>query len=131
MPSYLPAILAILVLWPFLGDGVEDIYIAGLLPMSGEQNAGIGKGVLPAINLALQHVNDDGRVLPNHRLELVWNDTEVSYKHSEKQRKKKASYECLYDIAYFEVIMYFENYYFKLLFIILCKHLESLNLQLT
>ena len=45
-------------------------------PAGGE---GVGPDmVLPSIELALEHVNNSTQVLPNHTLDLVWNDTKVS-----------------------------------------------------
>ena len=56
-----------------------EIYIAGLFPISGTKDEGdIGRGVLPAVNLALEHVNTHRTILPHHELKLIHNDTKVS-----------------------------------------------------
>ncbi len=61
----------------------EPIHIAGLFPVTGEADeAGgggvIGRGVLPAVHLAVDHVNTHRDILPNHELRLIYNDTKVS-----------------------------------------------------
>ena len=58
----------------------QEIVIAGLFPMSPSVKEGeIGRGVRPAVDLALKMINDDDRLLPNHHLSLVANDTQVCY----------------------------------------------------
>ena len=58
----------------------QEIVIAGLFPMSPTVKEGeIGRGVRPAVDIALKMVNDDVRLLPNHHLSLVANDTQVCY----------------------------------------------------
>lgn len=64
------------------------IYIAGLIPMTppslpvgGDDHVTEGlveAVVLPSIQLAMKHVNDDPTVLPGHQLDLIWRDTKVS-----------------------------------------------------
>ena len=59
-------------------QNARQIYIAGLFPVTslkGDMNAA---GVLPSVQLALQHVNEDRHILPRHILELDYNDTKVS-----------------------------------------------------
>lgn len=36
-----------------------------------------GRGVMPSVKLALDHVNEHSTVLRNYRLHMWWNDTEV------------------------------------------------------
>uniref|UniRef100_T1JBF8 Uncharacterized protein n=1 Tax=Strigamia maritima TaxID=126957 RepID=T1JBF8_STRMM len=50
-----------------------EVYIAGFFPFGHQQ--GIGLGVLPAVKLALQHINDDPKILTNHHLGIYYNDT--------------------------------------------------------
>lgn len=38
----------------------------------------VGRGVMPSVKLALDHVNEHDSVLRNYRLHMWWNDTEVS-----------------------------------------------------
>ena len=58
----------------------RDIYIAGLFPTSDEIPEGaIGRGVRPAVELALQHINNDSRILKDYTLKMTWNDTKVRH----------------------------------------------------
>ncbi len=56
---------------------LTDLYFLGLWPMDGPWAGGLG--LLPAAFLALQHVNADPSVLPGYRLNMIWNDTQVSF----------------------------------------------------
>ena len=54
------------------------VYAAGFFPVSTKIPEGaIGRGVIPAVELALQHINDSPKVLRGIHLDLRWNDTEV------------------------------------------------------
>lgn len=76
----------------------HDVYIAGFFPFGKgvensdtgkwknfeEINAGVvfrlfvvGRGVMPSVKLALDHVNEHSAVLRNYRLHMWWNDTMV------------------------------------------------------
>lgn len=56
------------------------LYAAGFFPVSSSIPEGaIGRGVLPAVELALQHINDSPKILPGIHLDLVYNDTEVIF----------------------------------------------------
>lgn len=75
----------------------SDVYIAGFFPYGdGVENAQTGKlirfiivyliyntskftgrGVMPSVKLALDHVNEHSTILRNYRLHMWWNDTEV------------------------------------------------------
>lgn len=37
----------------------------------------VGRGVMPSVKLALDHVNEHSEILANYRLHMWWNDTEV------------------------------------------------------
>ena len=54
--------------------GTEDIYFAGFFPM----NDRIGEGVLPAVKLAIKHINNSTKVLPGKTMHMLFNNTEVS-----------------------------------------------------
>lgn len=57
----------------------HDVYIAGFFPydkMVAESE--IGRGVMPAVKLAVDHINENPSVLRNHLLHMWWNDTQVS-----------------------------------------------------
>ena len=59
---------------------VRDIHVVGLFPLSGEgAEASLGRGVLPAVRLALQHVEQSPDVLPGYNLTTTWNDTKVRF----------------------------------------------------
>lgn len=53
----------------------EVLHLAGLFPIS---VGGVGKGVLPAVQLAMDHVNRNKNILRKFKLTMTWNDTEVS-----------------------------------------------------
>ena len=42
-----------------------------------------GSGILPAIQMAIEDVNNETWVLPKYELRLVWNDTKVSMGQSQ------------------------------------------------
>ena len=93
--AMLVLVLVVGVLWCPQGDGARSggrrrnksraggkddrgvLHIAGLFPMT-HHNNDLGRGVLPAVQLAMEHINNDSTILPNHRLNMVWNDTQVS-----------------------------------------------------
>lgn len=55
------------------------LHAAGFFPVSTKIPEGaVGRGVIPAVELALQHINDSPKILHGIHLDLVWNDTEVS-----------------------------------------------------
>ena len=57
-----------------------DIYFAGFFPMtakSGAPEGEIGRGVMPAVNLAIKHINQSPSILHGYKLHMYWNDTEV------------------------------------------------------
>ncbi|KPM02828.1 hypothetical protein QR98_0012510 [Sarcoptes scabiei] len=55
----------------------KTLYIAGFFPTSRNIPQGaIGRGVLPAVRLALQHVNESP-LFTKYRLDLVWNNTKT------------------------------------------------------
>ena len=55
----------------------EELYIAGFFPFSGPLGS-VGRGVHPAVELAIEHVNNDTSVLPGLRLNVTYMDTKVS-----------------------------------------------------
>lgn len=57
----------------------KTLYIAGFFPTSRDIPQGsIGRGVLPAVKLALQHVNESP-LFTKYKLDLVWNNTKVGH----------------------------------------------------
>lgn len=61
-----------------LGKKVK-INVAGFFPLknSSISESKIGRGVMPAVRLALKHINSNANVLPNYKLDIVEADTEV------------------------------------------------------
>lgn len=60
----------------------HDVYIAGFFPFGGRNAVTIpegqlGRGVMPAVKLAVDHINENSLILRNYRLHVWWNDTEV------------------------------------------------------
>ena len=58
------------------------IYLAGLFPLTSESTDDVhgdkpAPDVLQAVLMALDDVNQNRHILPNHDLRLVWNDTKV------------------------------------------------------
>lgn len=59
--------------------GRLDVYIAGFFPYGEHvENSDIGRGVMPSVKLALDHVNEHSTILRNYRLHMWWNDTECN-----------------------------------------------------
>ena len=57
----------------------RDVYLAGFFPTSpGMAESSVGQGVMPAVRLALAHVNQSPQILPRHKLHMHWNNTAVS-----------------------------------------------------
>ncbi|KAH8036130.1 hypothetical protein HPB51_017941 [Rhipicephalus microplus] len=58
-------------------DEPEELLIAGFFPTTLNLSEGaIGRGVVPAVNLALRHINSSPHFLPGYRLDIIWNDTQ-------------------------------------------------------
>ena len=55
---------------------VTDLYMIGLYPFHGAWNG--GAAMLAGSQIALKQINERDDVLPNYRLNLLWNDTGVS-----------------------------------------------------
>lgn len=57
----------------------HDVYIAGFFPFGKSvENSEIGRGVMPSVKLALEHVNEHSLILRNYHLHMFWNDTECN-----------------------------------------------------
>ncbi|XP_034181668.2 gamma-aminobutyric acid type B receptor subunit 2 isoform X1 [Osmia lignaria lignaria] len=57
----------------------RDVYIAGFFPYGSHvPESHIGRGVMPSVKLAVDHINEDTTVLRNYRLHMWWNDTECN-----------------------------------------------------
>ncbi len=53
-----------------------DLYLLGLYPMGGSTWPG-GQGMLPASQMALDHINQDPSILPGYRLNIILGDSQV------------------------------------------------------
>ncbi|KAK9299421.1 hypothetical protein QLX08_007581 [Tetragonisca angustula] len=61
------------------GTKKRDVYIAGFFPYGSHvPESHIGRGVMPSVKLAVDHINEDRSVLRNYRLHMWWNDTECN-----------------------------------------------------
>ncbi|GLV37062.1 metabotropic GABA-B receptor subtype 2 [Carabus blaptoides fortunei] len=61
---------------PNVDNRRHDVYIAGFFPFGrGVENSNTGRGVMPSVKLALDHVNEHSSILRNYRLHMWWNDT--------------------------------------------------------
>lgn len=61
-----------------------DIYFAAFFPMTpvDSPEALIGHGVMPAVRLAIKHINQSPTILKGYKLHMYWNDTQVSKKRT-------------------------------------------------
>lgn len=67
------------------GSKKRDVYIAGFFPYGNHVPEGhIGRGVMPAVKLAVEHINEHPTILRDYRLHMWWNDTEVSFRYRER-----------------------------------------------
>lgn len=68
----------LLVALPF-GTSRSPLYIGALFPMTSLHNDGWtgGRGILPAAQIALEHVNSAIGILADFELKMIWNDTRV------------------------------------------------------
>ena len=56
-----------------------DIYFAAFFPMTPvhSREGLIGRGVMPAVRLAIKHINQSPNILKGYKLHMYWNDTQV------------------------------------------------------
>jgi gamma-aminobutyric acid type B receptor len=60
------------------GNKRRDVYIAGFFPYGRHiPESRVGRGVMPSVMLAVDHINENPTVLRNYMLHMYWNDTEV------------------------------------------------------
>ena len=57
-------------------DDRIPLYLGGFFSFGGPWD---GSGVLPAVEMALDHINQRTDVLDGYELKMVWNDTRVSF----------------------------------------------------
>ncbi len=61
----------------------------GLWPMGPKGPWMGGLGILPAAEMALEHINARTDILPGYRLNMIWNNTMVSLQHWPSQPMKQ------------------------------------------
>ena len=54
-----------------------DLYIGGLFGVNVKNGSWSTAGVIPALEMALEHVNSDPGILVDYQLKYVWNDSRV------------------------------------------------------
>lgn len=54
-----------------------DLYIGGFFGVNIQEGAWSTAGVIPALEMALEHVNSDPSILVDYQLKYVWNDSKV------------------------------------------------------
>ncbi|KAK8747898.1 hypothetical protein OTU49_016218, partial [Cherax quadricarinatus] len=76
--SYLATLLLLLLFYPSETHARKkiDVYVAGFFPVGDGPKHSLGRGVMPALNLAVKHVNEHPTVLRNYKLHVIWNDTQ-------------------------------------------------------
>lgn len=59
--------------------GKIPLYIGGLFPMSRKDKSGWigGPSTLPAVEMAIERINNNTKILPEYDIQLLWNDTKV------------------------------------------------------
>lgn len=66
----------------------RDVYIAGFFPYGSHvPESHVGRGVMPSVKLAVDHINENPIVLRNYRLHMWWNDTEIRARRQEERSK--------------------------------------------
>ena len=64
-------------LYPMLDNADKKIplYLGGYFSLGGIWD---GSGILPAVEMALEHINERTDILAEYELKMIWNDTQVS-----------------------------------------------------
>ena len=58
----------------------KDLYIGGFFGVNiSENGAWSSAALIPALEMALDHVNNDSNVLVEYQLKYVWRDSKVKY----------------------------------------------------
>ncbi|XP_025087518.1 gamma-aminobutyric acid type B receptor subunit 2-like isoform X2 [Pomacea canaliculata] len=78
----------------------RELYIAGLFPFTGTHGS-VGRGVKPAVDLALRHVNNDRSILPEYELKITFNDSKCDMAVA-----TKAFFDLTYDNATTDAILF-------------------------
>ena len=67
-------------------SGTEDLYIGTFYAVSVSSKGWSSKGVMPAVQMALDHVNNNQSILPGYTLHEDWRDSKVSRRHRESRK---------------------------------------------
>ena len=59
-------------------SGTEDLYIGTFYGVNVSSKGWSSKGVMPAVQMALDHVNRNQSILPGYTLHEDWRDSKVS-----------------------------------------------------
>lgn len=54
-----------------------DLYIGGFFGVNIKKGAWSSAALIPILEMALEHVNNDPRILVGYQLKYVWNDSKV------------------------------------------------------
>ena len=57
-----------------------DLYIGGFFGVNIKDGAWSSAALVPALEMALDHVNNDSNILADYQLKYVWRDSKVSSK---------------------------------------------------
>ena len=60
---------------PMSDRGKIPLYLGAFFPVGGDWD---GSGIIPAVEMALDHINARQDILEGYELRMVWNDTKVS-----------------------------------------------------
>ncbi|XP_071956737.1 gamma-aminobutyric acid type B receptor subunit 2-like [Antedon mediterranea] len=72
---WISTVLSLTLLYRIEASDDKVLYFAGLSPFSGSME-GVGNGILPAVELALEHIKKSKALLNGYELRAIWNDTE-------------------------------------------------------
>ena len=59
-----------------------DLYIGGFFGVNITAGAWSSAALIPALEMALDHVNNDSSILADYQLKYVWRDSKVIAKHA-------------------------------------------------
>ncbi|XP_032820214.1 gamma-aminobutyric acid type B receptor subunit 2 isoform X2 [Petromyzon marinus] len=69
--------LSVVLIFRSGGASGSELLVMGLMPLNESRaGGGIGRGIMPAVAMAVDHVNKDDTLLKRHHLNVTWYDTE-------------------------------------------------------
>ena len=72
-----------------------DLYIGGFFGVNIKDGAWSSAALIPALEMALNHVNNDSSILTDYQLKYVWRDSKVNTEHELKCRVCFCRHKCL------------------------------------